>query len=291
MKWEWAFPGCSWQEKICDPGSQLRVQVRSFWAVSGLTPVQWILAHEKRASTSAFFSLSPCPTPSYLNSNPRLMRKGLIRLCFLHVTRVQEIILKIVRYWGILSIFAFYNCFAKELGRRDFSDGVVVTYPVTWEKRQNINQVHPSSLSRSFSLSLFIAHLQINYQNEWLEGAGSRGGRWRKFAHQHSRLGAKMLSENICLFANTIDLSLKARGLQLYITIIKSRLQSIILLKFRLSCAVCRSWGTGGRELKDALFYPRSTPDVNGDHGDVLSDLFNGSSIALSYFTGQRWKA
>lgn len=61
-------------------------------------------------------------------------------------------------------------------------------------------------------------------------------------------------------------------------------------LKFRLICAVCRSWGTGGRDLKDDLFYPRSTPDVNGDHGDVLPDLFNGSSIALSYFTGQRWK-
>lgn len=38
-----------------------------------------------------------------------------------------------------------------------------------------------------------------------------------------------MLSENLCLFANAIDLSLKARGLQLYITIIKSSLQTIIL--------------------------------------------------------------
>jgi len=100
---------------------------------------------------------------------------------------------------------------------------------VTWEQQQNINQVNPSSLSRSFTLSLFIAHLQIKSQNERLEGAGSWGGRWGKFAHQHSRLGAKMLYENMCLFANTIDLSLKARGLQLYITIIKSRLQSIIL--------------------------------------------------------------
>lgn len=157
------------------------------------------------------------------------MRKRLIRLCFSHATRVQEIILKIVRYWGVLSIFAFYNCFFQVLGRQDFSDGAVVTYPVTWEKWQNINQVHPSSLSRSFTLSLFIAHLQIKSQNEWLERAGSQGGRWGKFAHQNSRLGAKMLSENMCLFANTIDLSLKARGLQLYITIIKRRLQPIIL--------------------------------------------------------------
>lgn len=70
VKWGQAFPGCSWQERSCNPGSQLRVQVRSFWAVSGLTPVQWILAHEKKASTSAFSSpypnlfeqSSPCPT-------------------------------------------------------------------------------------------------------------------------------------------------------------------------------------------------------------------------------------
>lgn len=54
VKWKQAFPGCGWQEKCCDTGSQVRVQVRSFWAVSGLTLVQWILAHGKRASTSAF---------------------------------------------------------------------------------------------------------------------------------------------------------------------------------------------------------------------------------------------
>lgn len=71
VKWGQAFPGCSWQERSCDPGSQLRVQVRSFWAVSVLTPVQWILANEKKASTSAFSlpypilfeQSSPCPTP------------------------------------------------------------------------------------------------------------------------------------------------------------------------------------------------------------------------------------
>lgn len=54
VKWEHTFPGCSWHEKSCDRGSQLRVQVRSFWAVSGLTLVHWILAQEKRASTSVF---------------------------------------------------------------------------------------------------------------------------------------------------------------------------------------------------------------------------------------------
>lgn len=185
------------------------------------------------------------------------MRKRLIRLCFLYVTRVQEIILKIVRYWDVLSIFAFYNCFSKELGRRDFSDRAVVTYPVTWQKWQNINQIHSSSLSRSFTPSLFIVHLQINSQKEWLEGAGSQGGRWGKFAHQHSKLGAKMLSENMCLFANTIDLSLKARGLQLCVTIIKSRLQPIILWN---SDWAVQSAGAEGLEEKSWKM-PFLTPD------------------------------
>lgn len=159
--------------------------------MSGPILVPWILAHKKEHP----LQLSPCPTSSYLNSNARLMRKRLIRLCFSHVTGVQEIILQIVRYWGVLSIFAFYNCFSKELGKWEFSVGAVVTHPVTWEKWQNINEVPPSSLSRSFTLSLFIAHLQIKSQNEWLEGADTQGR--RKFAQQHGRLGAKMLSENM----------------------------------------------------------------------------------------------
>lgn len=192
------------------------------------------------------------------------MRKRLIWLCFLHVTRVQEIILKITRYWGVLSIFAFYNCFSKELGRRDFSDGAVVTYPVTWEKWQNINQVHPSSLSRSFTLSLFIAHLQINSPNEWLEGAGSQGRRWGKIAYMHSRLGAKTLSENMCLFANAIDLSLKARGLQLYITIIKSRLQPIILWNSDWAVQSAGAEGLEEESWKMPFFTPNPLPMLMG---------------------------
>lgn len=155
MKRGQAFPGCSWHAKSCDPGSQLRMQIRFFWDVSDMTPVQQVLAHEKTHPLQP----SPCHTQSYLNSNPSLMRKRLIRCCFLHVTRVQEIILKIVRYWCVLSIFAFYNCFSKALSRQDFPDGAVVTYPVTWGKGQNINKVLLSSLSRPFTLSLFITHL------------------------------------------------------------------------------------------------------------------------------------
>lgn len=150
-----AFPGCSGGEKSCDPGSQLMVQIRRFWDVSDMAPAQRVLAHEKTNPLQP----SPCPTQSCLNSNPSLMIKRLIRCCFLHVTRVQEIILKIVRYWWVPSIFAFYNCFSKELSRQDFTDEALVTYPVTWGKRQNINKVHLSSLSRSFTLSLFITHL------------------------------------------------------------------------------------------------------------------------------------
>lgn len=210
-----------WNEKKFfheEADSLLRVQVRIFWAVSGPILVPWIWAHTKEHP----LQLSHCPTSSYFNSNARLMRKRLIRLCFSHITGVQEIILLIVRYWGVLSIFAFYNCFSKELGKWDFSVGAVITHPVTWEKWQNNNEVPPSSLSRLFTLSLFIAHLQIKSQNEWLEGADIQGR--GKFAQQHSRLGAKKAP-----WKHVRELSLKARGLQLYISVIKSRLQPIIL--------------------------------------------------------------
>lgn len=63
----------------------------------------------------------------------------------------------------------------------------------------------------------------------------------------HIRLGAKLLSENLYLFANALDLSLKARGLQLYIIIIKSSLQTIILWN---SDWVVKSAGAEGLEVE-----------------------------------------
>lgn len=93
------------------------------------------------------------------------------------------------------------------------------TLPVTWEKQQNINQIHPTSLSRSFTLSLFIAHLQIKPRNEWLEGAASQGGRWGKSAHKHSWLEAKIFSQkyvSVCKYKRLVPQSHRTPALDHY---------------------------------------------------------------------------
>lgn len=66
-----------------------------------------------------------------------------------------------------------------------------------------------------------------------------------------------MLSENICLFAYTIDLSLKARGLHLYATIIKSGFQPVILWN---SDWAVQSAGAEGLE-EESWKMPFFTPD------------------------------
>lgn len=68
----------------------------------------------------------------------------------------------------------------------------------------------------------------------------------------------------MCLFANTIDLSLKARGLQLYITIIKSRLQPIILWNSDWAVQSAGAEGLEEESWKMPFFTPNPLPMLMG---------------------------
>lgn len=139
------------------------------------------------------------------------------------------------------------------------------------------------------SLCSLLIYKKTLRMSDWKELAAreERGGS----LHTNTAGWEQKCSLKTCLFAYMIDLSLKARGLQLYITISRSGFQPVILWSSDWAVQSAGAEGLAEESWKMPFFYSRSTRDVSGNHGDVLSDLFSGSSMAPSYFTGQRWKA